>query len=564
MLTTRVRLRSAHGLAWAWLAVSLNAHATDDAANASVTAVGPAVAQNEVDLPTPQELEAAGAVIGTIHINNENIFDLTDPREDRRLYRLANKVHVRTRKDVIREQLLIAPGEPFSVREIEESERILRMARYLYDAKIRPVAWHDGVADVEVTTRDVWTLNPGVSFGRKGGKSTSGFQLDELNVLGTGIGVGFAHNSDVDRDSTSMQLKHPHLWDGHTILDTTYADTSDGRARYFSLDRPFYALDTHGAVGGFVGDEQLIHHVYDEGHTRSKFYRDRRYGEIYGGTSNGLVGNWVQRWTFGVTADERRFSDVASWTGVDLVPEDRKFFYPWIGFEVLQDRFHEFKNHDQIGRTEDFYLGTRFSGRIGWAGQSLGSTENAVMFRAEASHAKETSARSTMLFSSTLHGRLANGDWQNTVLSGAVRYYLQQTKKALLFATVDGAAGHDIDLDEQMLLGGDTGLRGYPLRYQSGDARALFTIEQRYFTDWYPWRLFRIGGAAFFDMGRTWGQSPLGTDSQGILKDVGVGLRIGSSRSGLGNVIHVDVAMPLDGDSSIENVQLLIETLERF
>ncbi|HKQ81933.1 MAG TPA: hypothetical protein VJS42_07035, partial [Steroidobacteraceae bacterium] len=94
--------------------------------------------------------------------------------------------------------------------------------------------------------------------------------------------------------------------------------------------------------------------------------------------------------------------------------------------------------------------------------------------------------------------------------------------------------------------------------------RALFTIEQRYFTDWYPWRLFRIGGAAFFDMGRTWGRSPLGTPSQGLLKDVGVGLRIGNSRSGLGNVIHVDLAVPLDGDSSIDKVQLLVETLEKF
>ena len=50
----------------------------------------------------------------------------------------------------------------------------------------------------------------------------------------------------------------------------------------------------------------------------------------------------------------------------------------------------------------------------------------------------------------------------------------------------------------------------------------------------------------------------------GVLKDVGIGLRIGNTRSGLGNIIHVDLAFPLDGDSSISNVQLLVETKQHF
>ena len=58
----------------------------------------------------------------------------------------------------------------------------------------------------------------------------------------------------------------------------------------------------------------------------------------------------------------------------------------------------------------------------------------------------------------------------------------------------DAAAAPD-----QLLLGGDNGLRGYPLRYQSGDRRALFTIEERAYTDWYPFRLVRVGGAVFYD-----------------------------------------------------------------
>ena len=72
------------------------------------------------------------------------------------------------------------------------------------------------------------------------------------------------------------------------------------------------------------------------------------------------------------------------------------------------------------------------------------------------------------------------------------------------------------------------------------------------------------GGAVFFDMGRTWGTDVTGATSDGLLMDVGIGLRLGSSRSAFGNVIHVDLAFPLDGDADIDSVQFVVETKARF
>ncbi|MBC7983795.1 MAG: hypothetical protein H7Y02_08080 [Candidatus Obscuribacterales bacterium] len=82
-------------------------------------------------------------------------------------------------------------------------------------------------------------------------------------------------------------------------------------------------------------------------------------------------------------------------------------------------------------------------------------------------------------------------------------------------------------------------------------------------------RLFHLGGAVFFDAGRTWGRASVTHPSipntnQGLLKDVGLGLRFGSSRSAFGNMIHVDLAFPLDGDTSIKRTQFLIETKKGF
>ncbi len=115
-----------------------------------------------------------------------------------------------------------------------------------------------------------------------------------------------------------------------------------------------------------------------------------------------------------------------------------------------------------------------------------------------------------------------------------------------------------------MELGGDNGLRGYPLRYQSGTRRALFTIEERFYTDLYVWQLFRIGGAAFFDTGRAWGGDNTNTQNPGRLSDAGIGLRIVSARSALSNVLHIDLAYALDATADIKKVQIVVKSRTSF
>ena len=149
-------------------------------------------------------------------------------------------------------------------------------------------------------------------------------------------------------------------------------------------------------------------------------------------------------------------------------------------------------------------------------------------------------------------------------MSAEGRFYWETSRYSKFYVSVSGALTEQLDEELQLTLGGDNGLRGYPLRYQAGTARALLTLEQRYYTKWYPFRLFHVGAAAFFDMGRTWGTDVTGLESSGLLKDVGVGLRLGSSRSSFGNVVHIDLAFPLDGDDDMDSVQLLVQTKRSF
>jgi outer membrane protein assembly factor BamA len=511
-------------------------------------------------IPSDAELEASKAVIGEILIDNQNIFNLDDPKDNYWLFRAANSLHFKTRASVIRHQLLFKSGDRYSRHSIDETERILRANAYFYDAWIRPVKYHDGKVDVRVTTRDVWTLNPGFNYSRSGGENSTGVQLKELNFIGTGTDLVLSHTKNVDRTSSLLAASNNHAFGTWTIVGLAWANNSDGHQRDLTINHPFYALETRLA-GGITGmNDAQTDSLYDRGEIINQFHDQHNYLSLYGGWSPGLQNGWAQRLSVGYTYDEHEFSPVPTWTGPILLPEDRRFLYPWVEYDLVADDYVRLFNHNQILRTEDFYLGTLATLRVGWADTAWGSSQSALMVQSTAGRGFRTGG-STLLLTADFSGRIEDGTLYNGVADGAAHYYYEQSSKWLFYTALVGSKGWRLDLDNQLLLGGDNGLRGYPLRYQDGTARALFTIEQRYFTDWFPFRLWRVGGAIFFDAGRTWGQPPLAQPSLGLLKDAGFGLRIGNARSALGNVIHVDVAFPFEtAGNTIHSVQFLVTT----
>jgi hemolysin activation/secretion protein len=209
-------------------------------------------------------------------------------------------------------------------------------------------------------------------------------------------------------------------------------------------------------------------------------------------------------------------------------------------------------------------VGFRAGARLGYASEVLGSDRDALMMTAYAQNGWDFGGKQSLLLGLSGSGRLEDAGLRDAVLSAEARYYATTSERTKFFATASGTVTERLDDDTQLLLGGDNGLRGYPLRYQGGTSMALLTLEERYYTNWYLFRLFHVASAVFFDMGRTWGTDVTGATSFGLLKDVGIGLRLGSSRSAFGNVIHIDLAFPLDGGNDIDSVQLVVETKARF
>lgn len=540
-------------------------------AAAACLASAPAPAQPESAAPGAgldgADIERNGATIGRVRIVIDNVFDTSDPEEDKRLYRWANGVHVKTRPAVVESILLFETGDAFERRVLEESARLLRSRSFVADASIRPVAYDasTNTVDVEVWLRDAWALDPDIKLSRSGGENEWGLGLVNDNLFGTGKSLTLSYTSDVDRDQAFLGYTDPNVRGSRVRLDTALANASDGHRAWLAAGRPFFSLDTRWSVTGEVLDENRVDQMYDLGEVIDEFRHEARGLRIAGGRSRGLVGDHALRWLAGFTYDEHEFSTSPDAPNPLLVPGDRKLVYPWAGFQIVEDDFRQVTDLNDMGRTEDIALGLDFTFRLGLARESLGSDRDAAILSASVSKGWEPGGPGRLfLLDAGASTRYEEDGTRNGIATASARYFHRNLGSNLFSATLAAAAGDDLDADRQVLLGGDNGLRGYPLRYQSGKRSAVLTLEQRFFTDWYPMRLFRVGYAVFYDVGRVWGEDPRGTEPLGTLEDVGIGLRLSSPRSSGRSVVHIDLAFPLDGDPSIDDVQLIVEKKASF
>ena len=515
-------------------------------------------------LPSFAELEAAGATIGEIRVVPQDNFDTTDPLEDKLLFRWANALHIQTRPSVIQRALLFKSGDRVSLRLLEETERLLRSNRFLYDVQFRAVACHDGVVDIEVLTRDTWSLDPGVSAGRSGGANSSGIHLREYNLLGTGTSVSFGHSKNVDRSSNEFQFSSDRAFGSWTSISLNHATNSDGRSDAVAIVRPFYALDSRWTAGITASKDKRIDAIYNAGNIASQYRHGQQRAEVFAGASPGLVDGWVQRYSVGLGYQDDAYAAAPGLVAPARLPADEKLVTPFFRVALIEDRYDRELNRNLIGRPEFFALGLASSVQLGWASTGLGSSRDALVYAGSVSRGFEPAPDQTLIASGTIAGQYGSGEVRRQRLGAQAQVYLPQTPRWLFYASAAGDRLTHPDPADSLLLGGDSGLRGYPLRYQSGTRRALFTVEERFYTDLYVWRLFRVGGAAFFDAGRAWGGDNANALNPGWLSNAGFGLRIVSARAAFSNVLHVDIAFPLGATADVKKAQLLLKTKTSF
>lgn len=502
---------------------------------------------------------AANYRVGTISVVRQDVFSSDNPAEDHAAYRLANRWHIVTREGVVRELLLFRSGDTVTVDAIAETERALRSKSYLYDARIvanrvcparGEGAGQLAVVDLIVVTRDVWSLSPELSITRTGGEDRLRAGVAEINLGGSGSQLDLTVFENLDRQGVSASYADPNLGRSRVGVRLRYDDTDDGELVEAGIGQPFYALSARRSWNAYVFRSDSLQGLYRRGDRIESFRRDYRLAQVSAGWSRGRQSGWVNRLVAGMTLEDWRHAPAKA-SEPPAALRSRRFAYPWISFHRIEDEYAQLRNVDRVQTTEDVYLGRRYDFLLGYAPDGDGHFIATAEFR-------DGRRRGDGILR---YGARASGYWnkasghaENAIARAWVRYRHRQTPRWALILDGEATATDGLTADQQVLLGGSSGLRGYPNRYQAGTRAYRFTAEERFYTDLYPLRVLRIALAGFVDVGRAWGSE----DDTEMLANVGVGLRFESTRTNRSLVYHLDVAFPIVDGPGVGGVEVTL------
>ncbi|MDO8861774.1 BamA/TamA family outer membrane protein [Haliea sp. E1-2-M8] len=508
-----------------------------------------------------------GARIGSIRQQRFTVFDTEDPEEDKALFRWANDFHSVTRDWVIEDHLLVKEGEEYNQARVDESERILRDLGFIYDATVRPWRVCGDVVDLEVITRDIWTFTPMLSFGRSGGENKYAVGFRDANFLGTGKQIIIQHDSDEERSGNTIRYVDPALAGSRWRMRLSLADNDDGYEHGVRFVRPFFSVYESWAAGVDLNRMKLEEALWFRGDEVAEFDHKIEFANVFGGiAANVRKDKRVGRWLFGYTLETHSFDFSDSPIPPAELPEEREYSYPYIGYESTRDQFIELHNVNYLGRTEDVYVGERFSWALGWSSDALGASQDQVVVRGNYGNTLLVDERRLWQLDTNLSGfwGVDGSEFENLWWTTETRYHHKQSRQWALFSRFRADYTDGLTGERQLTLGGANGLRGYELNYQVGDRSLVFNLEQRYYSDWHLFRLVQIGLAAFIDVGRAWFESEDNGSNGGVLANVGFGIRLNSSRAEKGSVVHVDFAFPFVTDDDVSGGQILFTVKDRF
>lgn len=492
--------------------------------------------------------------INRIYVTRLPIFDESNEEENNWLYRWANRVHYLTNETQVREQLLFQEGDTYNSREIKESARLLRDLGFLYDANIHRTSTCDDSVDLEVVTRDVWSLTIDASFSRSGGQNDFRLGLGESNLFGTGQNVSIYTEEDDERKSTSFFYEDKNVRSTRIRTRLLVQDSDDGNQYAAALFLPFYALDAKRSWGVLANNTERVDTQYFRGEDVTEVRHNIDDLNLYYGFSKGLVNGKTQRWSFGYRYREDEFDVADDLPPPAVLPLDKTLSYPYVNLEIIEDNYTTAFNLDQINRTEDLHLGYSLNLNLGYAAESLGSNQDRLVFNGRISDTLLYTEKILLQHSLGITG-LYNQETnksEDVIADYALTYFRSQTTHRSLFAKLSLAWSENLDTDRQILLGGENGVRGFDRRLQSGDRRFVLTLEERQYTNIHLLNLAYLGFAVFIDVGRAWDPDVDEGFENDYLASAGFGIRLASSKSDSARVIHIDFAFPITNQDEPE------------
>lgn len=513
-------------------------------------------------------------IIRSVQLDIKDAFEGSTIHSDaeKRLFDIGNDLHMESRPGTIRRRLLFHEGDSVTKNLLLETEKALRNEEFLADAIIEVLPWKDGTVHIKVTTYDQWTTVPGFSFQRLGGKWIYSFGPVESNLLGTGQRLGFFVGHDQFRDTRWLDYNNNALSSKRLRLTAHTAWLSDGYNILFSLSKPLESRTSRYGFSASLSAIELTEQLYLDGNaldTLSDSLADAMSGEgrvlaQYNRVAThdldlSVTRSFGYKTKFNVSPTfnrrdrynhgGRQFRNDSLGRAIPLdptarFPDERRDYLLGVSVSLYRFNYKTVQNFNNLKWSETLETGWRLSTKAARNQEWMGARNDDYLLS---------------------HSVLYNNAWWDAVFfnsSASLRYYVGpdsgmddgyasgysevQWKPIWLtstFLSVSWANLFASEKSQQLILGEENGLNGYPNFYYAGQARILIEAEQRLFPR------FEVGTvvpalAVFANAGNTFPEYD-DFDADELHYSLGLGLRLGASKTVQKVVNHVNLAWPI-------------------
>jgi hypothetical protein len=515
---------------------------SDDAPASVTTSYSPyelaAIHDAEKKLGAEIDPNAEGKIIESIETVRLDPIEKRDPAPT-----ALNVVHVTTKEDVVRHEVLLRVGEPYRKVLADESARNIRS--FMYVSIVAVIAIKGHAADrvrLVVITKDVWSLIVDVDFVvTAGGPEFLMFEVEENNVAGRQ--VGFSTRSIVQPESVSFGAAYDAARfagrflkfsaEGNVIINRR-SGNPEGSFGHARLERPLFSTRTPWAwTTAMTWQDEIFRRYTNAKVAQFKnqlpwLWRSRRIDETLSVTRSY---GWARKndFTFGgilvrdlyrvPNADDFDAQLVADFARETLpVGETRvSAFAQWRSYS---NDFLRIRDFETLGLQEDYRLGYDVVLRGYPVVKALGSTRDFFGMRAAGVYtiaAGDGFVRAVIDTTTEAQTeRIADAS-----IAGEFRIVSPRTPAGRLIFDVAGTNRWRNYLNRVSVLGGEDRLRGWPTRYFVGKNVFAMNLELRS----RPVEVFslQMGAALFYDVGRAFN----GDFSEiSPVQSVGAGIRL--------------------------------------
>jgi hypothetical protein len=476
--------------------------------------------------------------IATISVIRREVFDPADSSEYNFIGSLANSLHWRTRERVLRDELLFRQGDPYDTQLVYESERNIRALGIVGNVTVRCDSMTRDSAYITVLTQDRWTLGLNTGYKQGGGNTSFFATLKDDNLFGTGqkLSVGYDYSTDRQNPSgAEIDFIEPRSFGSHWRSRLQLKNSDDQRVESLFLEHPFYSEETEFAGGVYADYGSTRIRQFDGSTVTLDSHIQGQHFLAWGANSSGssqkirLASAYVRTRTDAGPLPVRVFDNL------DLVTAS---------FTLVEREYYRGRYIDNFGRVEDVPLGYQASMTLGKGIHFAGASATEYYLRASLAHSWGINERYYFNYGGVVSSFVSRGEFVETMATFNVTQHLILFPRYTIASRFTGTIGDNLSPLSQVVLGTQSGLRGYPTHEFSGTREVLFNLEQRFYPDWAVW-FFHIGGTLFFDSGAVWDRQDRLSSLKGH-SSIGFGIRIENAKQEGNGILRIDFAFNLD------------------